>query len=178
MAATKTVAVQVLFYDGLLLALRRNAIEGLKELVDKVEGALTLVIDPGLVQRAKSASMIYFAGRKTGVAEELTLKTNEITCGKADFREGTYAVHGIEEVVDAQELVVVVEPFKSEEEKFCECSVDGVGLEVFEISTRKTSLPTVVIPEAGDYQSYVEIAADWNLLVEIGISLGVDLDRP
>jgi len=36
----------------------------------------------------------------------------------------------------------------------------------------------MVIPEAGDYQSYVEIAAGWNLLVEIGISLGIDLDKP
>ena len=37
---------------------------------------------------------------------------------------------------------------------------------------------TVVIPEAGDFRSYVEMAAGWNLLVEIGISLGIDLDKP
>ena len=77
-----------------------------------------------------------------------------------------------------EELVVVVEPFESEEEKFHECLVDGVGLEVIAISTRKTSFPTVVIPEAGDFQNYVEIAAGWNLLVEIGLGLGIDLDKP
>jgi glucosamine--fructose-6-phosphate aminotransferase (isomerizing) len=112
------------------------------------------------------------------VAEELTLKTNEITRRKADFLEGTYAVHGIEEVMDAGELVVVVEPFESEEEKFRQCLIEGVGLEVCAISTRKTTFPTVLIPEAGDYRSYVEIAAGWNLLVEIGIALGIDLDKP
>jgi len=177
-AATKTVVEQALFYDSLLRVLRGEGMEGLKDLADKVEGALTLAIDPGLVERAKNAAMIYFAGRNTGVAEELTLKTNEITRKKADFLEGTYAVHGIEEVMDAEELVVVVEPFDSEEEKFHECLIEGVGLEVVAISTRETSFPTVVIPEAGDYQSYVEIAAGWNLLVEIGIGLGIDLDKP
>ena len=177
-AATKTVVEQALFYDSLLRALRGEAMDGLKELADKVEAALSLAIDPGLVNRAKEASTIYFAGRNTGVAEELTLKTNEITRRKADFLEGTYAVHGIEEVMDARELVVVVEPFESEEEKFRECLIEGVGLEVCAISTRKTTFPTVLIPEAGDYRSYVEIAAGWNLLVEIGIALGIDLDKP
>jgi glucosamine--fructose-6-phosphate aminotransferase (isomerizing) len=177
-AATKTVVEQALFYDSLLRALRGEAMDGLNELADKVEAALSLTIDPGLVNRAKEASTIYFAGRNTGVAEELTLKTNEITRRKADFLEGTYAVHGIEEVMDAGELVVVVEPFESEEEKFRQCLIDGVGLEVCAISTRKTTFPTVLIPEAGDYRSYVEIAAGWNLLVEIGIALGIDLDKP
>jgi len=32
-----------------------------------------------------------------GVAEELALKTNEITRKKSAFLEGTFAVHGIEE---------------------------------------------------------------------------------
>ncbi|UCF99731.1 MAG: SIS domain-containing protein [Spirochaetaceae bacterium] len=177
-AATKTVVEQALFYDSLLRALRGEPMADLEDLADKVEEALTAAIDPRLVEWAKNASTIYFAGRNTGVAEELTLKTNEITRKKADFLEGTYAVHGIEEVMDAQEVVVVVHPFESEEQKFRECLIDGVGLEVLAISTRKTSFPTMVIPDAGDYQSYVEIAAGWNLLVEIGIALGINLDKP
>jgi glucosamine--fructose-6-phosphate aminotransferase (isomerizing) len=177
-AATKTVVEQALFYDSLLRALRGESMDGLKELADKVEAALSLTIESGLVKRAKDAFAIYFAGRNTGVAEELTLKTNEITRKKADFLEGTYAVHGIEEVMDAGELVVVVNPFKSEEQKFRECLVEGVGLEVIAISRAKTGFPTIVIPEAGNYQCYVEIAAGWNLLVEIGIALGIDLDKP
>jgi glucosamine--fructose-6-phosphate aminotransferase (isomerizing) len=177
-AATKTVVEQALFYDSMLRALRGESMGGLEELADKVEAALNLEIDPELVKRTRGASMIYFAGRNTGVAEELTLKTNEISRKKADYLEGTYAVHGIEEVMDAQELVIVVDPFESEEQKFRECLIDGVGLGVVAISTRKTSFPTVLIPEAGDYQCYVEIAAGWNLLVETGIALNIDLDKP
>ena len=142
------------------------------------DGLLGVGQGQGLVERAANAATIYFAGRNTGVAEELTLKTNEITRKKADFLEGTYAVHGIEEVMYSEELIVVVEPFESEEQKFRECLVDGVGLEIAAISTGRTSFPTVVIPDAGDYRSYVEIAAGWNLLVEIGLALGIDLDKP
>jgi glucosamine--fructose-6-phosphate aminotransferase (isomerizing) len=177
-AATKTVVEQALFYDSLLRALRGRQMKDLEDLADKVEESLTRPIDPRLVKRASSASAIYFAGRNTGVAEELTLKTNEITRKRADFLEGTYAVHGIEEVMSAEEMVVVVEPFESEEEKFHEVLEQGVGLEVIAISTRQTSFPTVMIPEAGDYRHYVEIAAGWNLLVEIGVASGIDLDKP
>ena len=59
-------------------------------------------LDPALVEKIARAPVIYFAGRNNGVAEELTLKTNEITHKKSDFLEGTYAVHGIEEIMHAR----------------------------------------------------------------------------
>jgi len=177
-AATKTVVEQALFYDCLLRSCRGEAVSGLERLADQMEQALSVPVDSRIVEKAKNATTVYFAGRNTGVAEELTLKTNEITRKRADFLEGTYAVHGIEEVMEAGELVVVVEPFESEEEKFRQCLIDGIGLEVVAVSSRQTSFPTIVIPDAGEYQSYVEMAAGWNLLVEIGIGLGIDLDKP
>jgi glucosamine--fructose-6-phosphate aminotransferase (isomerizing) len=180
-AATKTVVEQTLFYDCLLAALRGKpltALATLTGLADMVEQALTQPIAAELVEKAMRAPVVYFAGRNDGVAEELTLKTNEITRKKADFLEGTYAVHGIEEVMDAGEVVVVVDPFEQEAGKFRECLVDGVGMSVLAISSRKTGFPTMVVPDAGEHHSYVEIAAGWNLLVEIGIGLGIDLDKP
>ena len=59
-------------------------------------------IDTEIIERACEAATIYFAGYNDGVAEELTLKTNEITRKKSDYLEGSYAVHGIEEVMDAK----------------------------------------------------------------------------
>ena len=177
-AATKTVIEQALFYDSLLAALRGESLGDLAALAEMMEQALTQPIDPQLVERAKRATMIFFAGRNNGVAEELTLKTNEITRKKADFLEGTYAVHGIEEVMESGELVVVIEPFQQEEGKFKECLVDGVGLAMMAIAAGRSSFPTLSIPDAGGHQSYVEIAAGWNLLVEIGVGLGIDLDKP
>lgn len=180
-AATKTVVEQALFYDCLLATLRGKPVRARQELeplADMVEQALTQPVPAELTEKALAATAIYFAGRNDGVAEELTLKANEITRKKADYLEGTYAVHGIEEVMDSAEAVVVVEPFAQEADKFRECLVDGVGLSVLAIGTRPSGFPTMLIPDAGERQSYVQIAAGWNLLVEIGVGLGIDLDRP
>lgn len=177
-AATKSVIEQGLFYDSVLNHLEGTNMDGLNQLAEDIEKALSITIDPELVDVLKNADKIYFAGRNTGVAEELTLKTNEITRKKSDFLEGTYAVHGIEEVMDANEVVIVVDPFESEEQKFAECLIEGVGMKVIAISSRKTSFPTVIIPDGGKFKEYVELAAGWNLLVEIGIALGIDLDKP
>ena len=177
-AATMSVIEQGLFYDSLLRNMEGEAMNGLNELADLIERALTMKIDENLIDAMKNADMIYFAGRNNGVVEELTLKTNEITRKKSDFLEGTYAVHGIEEVMDKNELVIIVEPFEREEEKFRECLVDGVNMNVIAISTHETSFPTIRIPDGGEYKEYVELAAGWNVLVEIGIALGIDLDKP
>ena len=103
-------------------------------------------IDKAIVDQACDASTIYFAGYNDGVAEELTLKTNEITRKKSDFLEGSYAVHGIEEVMDAKDVVFVVDPIEGEIEKFQEVLVKGVGLTVVAIADRDTPFPTIRVP--------------------------------
>jgi glutamine---fructose-6-phosphate transaminase (isomerizing) len=177
-AATKSVVEQGLFYDSLLRKANGKKMEGLKDLAAKTEQALTLKIDPAVTAIISKATIIYFAGRNTGVAEELALKTNEITRKKSAYLEGTFAVHGIEEVMDKTEVVIWVEPFPAEQEKFKECLVTGVGMNIIAISSVQTIFPTIIIPDGGDYAEYVQLAAGWNVLVETGISLGIDLDKP
>ena len=179
-AATKSVVEQGLFYRSLLehvagsvtLADRRS------DLATKIESALTTSIDPELVDRIAKAGTIYWAGRNDGVAEELTLKTNEITRKKSDFLEGTYAVHGIEEVMDADDVVLWVEPYADSEDKFRDVLCQGVGLDIIAVASRETSFPTIQVPDAGDLGEFVQLAAGWNILVEVGIALGIDLDKP
>jgi glutamine---fructose-6-phosphate transaminase (isomerizing) len=177
-AATKSVVEQGLFYDSLLRSLRGEPMTGLKELSEKTEQALTAKIDSTIIEIIRKASIIYFAGRNNGVAEELALKTNEITRKKSAFLEGTFAVHGIEEVMDKSEVLIWIEPFPSELDKFNECLVKGVGMNIIAVSAQKTIFPTIIIPEAGQYAEYVQLAAGWNILVETGISLGINLDKP
>ncbi len=177
-AATKSVVEQGLFYDALLRKLHRVKMEGLAALAAKTEEALTLSIDSAITGIISKASKIYFAGRNNGVAEELALKTNEITRKKSDYLEGTFAVHGIEEVMDKNEVLIWIEPFGEEEEKFNECLVKGVGMNIIAVSTKKTMFPTIIIPDGGEYAEYVQLTAGWNILVETGISLGIDLDKP
>ena len=178
-AATKSVLEQALFYQSLIGHVAgRDTAADLAGLDAKIEQALTIPIDKQIVQQAMGAGTIYFAGHNDGVAEELTLKTNEITRRKSDFLEGTYAVHGIEEVMDPADIVFVVDPIAEEIEKFQEVLVQGVGLTVVAIADRDTPFPTIRVPEAGEMAPHVLLAAGWNVLVEIGLALGIDLDKP
>ena len=178
-AATKSVIEQALVYESIMRHIA-GSIDGLTcaKLSAAIETALTTKIDPDIVATATKAPTIFFAGYNDGVAEELTLKTNEITRKKSDFLEGTYAVHGIEEVMSPNDIVFVIDPIEVEEEKFQEVLVDGVGLKVVAIANRDTSFPTIRVPDAGELMPYVYLSAGWNLLVEIGMALGIDLDKP
>jgi glucosamine--fructose-6-phosphate aminotransferase (isomerizing) len=177
-AATKSVLEQGLFYDSLLRNLAGEKMDGLKDLADKMEQAMTEKIDKEITEIIKNADLIYFAGRDNGVAAELALKTNEITRKKSAFLEGTFALHGIEEVMNKNEVLIWVDPFMDDQEKFLECLVKGAGINVITISQRKTIFPNISIPDGGQYSEYIQLAAGWNILVETGVALGINLDKP
>ena len=179
-AATKSVVEQALFYRALLetAANQSQLAARLGELSRQFDQALTVAIDPQVVEAIAGASIVYWAGRNEGVAEELTLKTNEITRKTADFLEGTYAVHGIEEVMHREQVVIWIDPYDGSEEKFEEVLVKGIGMKVIAVASRPTRFPTIQIPDAGDLAGYIQMAAGWNILVEVGLRLGVNLDKP
>ena len=150
----------------------------MKQLPELLESALTMPIPQNIVGYVKNAETIYFSGYNDGVAEELTLKTNEITRRKSDYLEGTYAVHGIEEVMSPSDIVFVIDPIEEEIEKFNDVLAKGVGLKVVAIADHDTPFQTIRVPEAGDFKPYVMLCAGWNLLVEIGLATGINLDKP
>jgi glutamine---fructose-6-phosphate transaminase (isomerizing) len=178
-AATKSVVEQALFYESIIWHMQ-NKNKSMFEtgLGDKIAHVLTMPIDENIIAAAVQASTIYFAGYNDGVAEELTLKTNEITRKKSDYLEGTYAVHGIEEVLEKDDIVFLVDPIEEEMDKFQKVLVDGVGLKVVAISTKQTPFQTIIIPDAGMMNPYLFLCTGWNLLVEIGLGLGINLDKP
>lgn len=175
-AATKSVVEQVLYNEAIVRNLAGKPMD-LAGLSEKVEKALTLPVPEEIVEWVKGANTIYFAGMNDGVAEELTLKTNEITRRKSDFLEGTYALHGPEEVMQEGDIVFVVEPIENEYEKY-KTVFNGAGVHVVAISPKQTPFTTIIVPDAGEYQQYVDLCAGWNILVEIGVSDGINLDKP
>ena len=180
-AATKSVVEQALFYRSLLAPYATGPCpmtQNQHEAADKAQATLETELDPKIVKTIGDASVIYFAGRNDGVAEELTLKTNEITRKKSDYLEGTYAVHGIEEVMEASDVVIVVDPFPAEVEKFKETLIDGVGMKVIAIAAEETIFPTIKIPTVEGYDSILQLLAGWNVLVSVGVANGVNLDKP
>ncbi len=178
-AATKSVVEQALFYQSLLgHVVGRDTAADIAGLDKKIEQVLTMPVDPKIVDTACEASTIFFAGYNDGVAEELTLKTNEITRKKSDYLEGTYAVHGIEEVMETNDVVFVVDPIDEEIAKFQEVLTKGVGLTVVAIADRDTPFATIKVPGAGEAAPCVYLAAGWNVLVEIGTRMNINLDKP
>jgi glucosamine--fructose-6-phosphate aminotransferase (isomerizing) len=177
-AATKSVVEQTLFYESLLWNILRKDMRGqLGMLAAALEKAMTMPLDPKIIDMVLNAETVYFAGYNDGVAEELTLKTNEIAHRKSDYLEGTYAAHGIEEVLKRNDIVFIIDPIDIEIPKFEDVLVRGIGLNVVAIADRDTPFTTVKVPSAGDMTPYVYLAAGWNLLVEIGLALGIDLDK-
>ncbi|MBR5957631.1 MAG: hypothetical protein IKZ99_04640 [Salinivirgaceae bacterium] len=178
-AATKSVVEQALYYESILWNYQGvDRSSELKQLPELLESALTMPIPQNIVGYVKNAETIYFSGYNDGVAEELTLKTNEITRRKSDYLEGTYAVHGIEEVMSPSDIVFVIDPIEEEIEKFNDVLAKGVGLKVVAIADHDTPFQTIRVPEAGDFKPYVMLCAGWNLLVEIGLATGINLDKP
>ncbi len=175
--ATKSVIEQALFYDLLFRKLNNVGLPDLNKLGDLIIQVLKSSIPEDITETLVNAKTIYFAGRNNGVAEELTLKANEITRKKSDFLEGTYLFHGIEEVMNENEVVVIIDPFEGEKEKYKKVLIEGIGLKVVTISTQQTVFPTIIIPEYGDFTNYLELAAGWNLLVGIGIDIGINIDK-
>jgi glutamine---fructose-6-phosphate transaminase (isomerizing) len=177
-AATKSVIEEALFFHSLLYSFINLPMPNLLALANQIDSSLQLEINPEIISLFCKAPIIYYSGRNDGVAEELTLKTNEITRKKSVFLEGTYALHGIEEVMNPGELMVIIEPFEEEEQKFQEVLVEGAGINIIAIATRDTCFPTIRIPDGGELKSYIELVMGWNLLVEAGLHLGFDIDTP
>ena len=183
-AATKSVFEQALFYHSLLFsgshcdAKCNNMLKNREAAVAAARAVLTMQIDPEIISALAEAPMVYFAGRNDGVAEELTLKNNEITRKKSDFLEGTYALHGVEEVMRKGEAVIFVNPFPTEYQKMKEIFEDAVGAKVIVISTEGTPFATIKIPQVEGYQHFLQLLAGWNILVDVGVATDINLDKP
>ena len=176
-AATKSVVEQALFYRSLLRPWEKDSPMAANRLraERKAKEVLETELDPVLVQKIAQAPTIYLAGRNNGVAEELTLKTNEITHKKSDYLEGTYAVHGVEEVMKPEDVVLVIDPFPEEIEKFKKTLVDGVGMTVIAVAEEETALPTIQIPRVEGFQTVLQTAGR---LEHLGSSGHLAGDRP
>ena len=178
-AATKSVVEQALVYQSLLCnMINCGCPQSAKQAAVFGEQVLMVEHDPAMIATLAQAGTICFAGRNNGVAEELTLKTNEIARQKSDFLEGTYLLHGAEEIMQPKDVVVLIDPFEAEWPRIKERYVDAINLTLVAIASKETPFKTIVIPELAGYDAHLQLLAGWNLLVQIGIARNVNLDKP
>ncbi|MDO5579606.1 MAG: SIS domain-containing protein [Planctomycetia bacterium] len=178
-AATKSVVEQALLTRSFICNMIDCGCPGNQKEAGKIARELMETeYDSELIAKLTAAPMLYFAGRNNGVAEELTLKTNEITRKKSDYLEGTYLLHGVEEVMNKGEVCILIDPFPSECQKIKELIEGRAELTVIAIAAEETIFPTLKYPALKGYEMFFQLMMGWNLLVQTGISLGIDLDHP
>jgi glucosamine--fructose-6-phosphate aminotransferase (isomerizing) len=174
-AASKSVIEQALFYQSLLGGDEWQNKELASKYFDK---ALNQEISKEVINTLKETNTIYFAGINNGVAEELALKTSEITRLNGIYLEGTMLLHGVEEVMTKNQAIIVLEPFEDDEEKIQKVLVDNIGIKVIAISSRETRFPTIKIDKLNNFDNYIQLAAGWNILLKIGLAKGINIDKP
>ena len=178
-AATKSVVAQALFYDMILSSRYKNYTINTGELSAQFEQTLNGQVDTPITDAVSKAEMIYFTGNNNGVAEELTLKTNEIIRKKSAYLPGTYLLHGVEEVVTPNDVVIMIDAYPDEFEKIRSIYSRLIGATVIVLSATSTPFHTISIPSVTPVnEPYIKLAAGWNLLVEAGIRLGINPDKP
>ncbi|MDR1959972.1 MAG: sugar isomerase [Planctomycetaceae bacterium] len=178
-AATMSVVEQALVYQAIETSLSGSSCPERKQEAGKLAAeVLAAEYDADWIAKTAAAPVIYLAGRNNGVAEELALKTNEITRKRSQYLEGTIVVHGIEEVMNPEDVAVLVEPFEQDAEFYRKNLVEGVGMTVIAISSKPTLFPTVFVPQLPGYCEYFQLLAGWNLLVQTGVACGIDIDKP
>lgn len=174
-AATKSVIEQALLLQSLLQGAEWQQ---QAQAADYCAEILAEPLAPEIIDMVAGASLLYFCGRNNGVAEELVLKANEITRKKSDYLEGTYALHGIEEVMQQDETVILIEPFKAEIDKYHDILSAKAGLRVMAIASFDTPFPTIKIPALDGFDTYLQMMAGWHMLVAAGLALDINLDKP
>ena len=178
-AATKSVVEQALVYQSLLCNMMDcGCPASAKQAAAFGKQILEVEHKPTIITALAQAGTIYFAGRNNGVAEELTLKTNEIARQKSDFLEGTYLLHGAEEIMQPGDVIVLIDPFEAEWKRIKERYADALNMTLIAIAPKETPFETIVIPSLSGYDAYLLIFAGWNLLVQIGVARNVNLDKP
>lgn len=175
-AASKSVIEQALLLQALCLPETITA-HNLTTAADAAATTLALDLPATAVTALAEASTIYVAGRNNGVAEEIALKSCEITRQRSLYLEGTYVLHGIEEVMRADDCVILVDPFETEIDRYQKVLCDGVGLTVIAIASFDTPFPTLRVPCVDGFNGYLQLMAGWRLLTAAGLTRGIDIDK-
>lgn len=173
-AATKSVIEQALIMQSLLGG---TEWQHLNQAADHVAEALKLNIPTTILTRLAQASCLYFAGAHDGVAEELTLKSYEITRKRAVYLEGTYVLHGVEEIMQPEDALILIEPHRDDLDKIRTIIDKAIGIPVIAFATYDTGFPTIRVPSLHGFDGYIRLCAGWQLLIAIGLHNHINIDQ-
>ncbi len=177
-AATMSVIAQAFFYEVLLSGITNRKIDK-HLLASDIDATLNQSISQEILDTLAGADHLFFAGIHNGVAEELTLKTNETVRKKSAFFPGTYLLHGVEEVISEKDVILLVDHLPDHVKKIHHVFVKGIGAKVIGFDDVSSLFPSVSCScSHPEHEPYVKLAAGWKILAETGLAMGIDLDKP
>ena len=185
-AATKSVIEQALILDSLIfnLAGKQGRRIGFKKisrfLADASKSVLkniNIAVPSAMLNTLAKAPSIYFAGRATGVGDEISLKAHEIARKNAFFYPGTHIIHGIEESIESDPIILFelgkfkkfIGDFKNFSKR-TNCRLFGIGSDKLIDGIKLSSAPY--------FENYCLLAGGWGLLRNIAKKLNLDIDKP
>ena len=187
-AATKSIMEQALILDSLMFNIAKN--QGGKVSFSKVRKSLAdasrkilfninLQLPEFMLEALSKADSLYFAGTNKGFADEIVLKTHEIAGKRAYFYPATHIVHGIEESIKANPIILFepskFKPFIQDFKKFSGrtgCSLLGID------AKDNSSIDTIKIKSNEFFNNYCLLAGSWGILRNIANELKINMDRP
>ncbi|MCB1532052.1 MAG: SIS domain-containing protein [Alphaproteobacteria bacterium] len=187
-AATKTIMKQALVLHAALpgaqTVFTRNT---LAETGTAIEAVLTNH-GPSETMTAllADANNIYLAGANNGPGEELALKFSE-TCKPAHFLPGSEIVHGPQETIGANDLVILIDPHSDYHARLHKKIIEETPANVIAIRSPGNDLSALNLAPAHIYtlpkhqkvlRPYFQLAAGWRLLIETAEKLKIDIDHP
>lgn len=183
-AATKSVIEQGLVYDSLIFNLAQQQghqvnFEALKkDLIEtgrKITANINLKLAEATVIKLASFKHYFFVGLDNGVAEEIALKSYEITRKIGLFYPDTHLVHGVEEAITGDAAIIfdplAFQPYLSDFEKMSKktnCLLLGVG----------SLIPGLNLQLNENFKNYCFLSGGWALLRNIANHLDLDIDHP
>lgn len=185
-AATKSVVEQGLILDSLIFNLAKN--QGRKVNLNKINKALcsaskdilwnlNMKTPNNMLSSLADASVLYFVGKVTGVADEITLKAHEIARKNAIFYPDTTIFHGVEESIRPSPIVIF------EPSKFNRFMDDFKGFskrtkcKIFEVDSKKIR-GGVKVKSTPYFENYCLLAYGFALLRDIAKKLNLNIDKP
>lgn len=178
-AATKSVVEQALVCHAIYSTVEDQPLPDLNLIADKFSEQITTPVPRTISDLLIIEGTVYFAGSSNGCIDELALKCAEILRKKAIALPGTYCMHGIEEVLEPNDTLVLCGSFVPDELKIDKFIRQATKIRVISISENCTVFDDIKIPVLErSIKPYIELAAGWALLLATGLAMGHDLDNP
>ncbi len=187
-AATKSVIEMALLYDLLINILARNQGKDInvneigaemKKIPEIFNENLNYEIGTEILNTMVNSNKIFIVGQDNGLAEEATLKCIEILRKDARFYPDTHIVHGPEEIISENDLVIIIKPnaFKDYLNDF-EKVKNNTGCKIICLDENESIFPTVIVKSNRLFENYCYLVSSWNLFRRVANRLKIDIDHP